>query len=230
MAAISRVSSDHVATLDDFQCIVRESTVKAECGREFIRVDKLMGWLESPGPSLVEGGHRKQIDLLARAAYRDHLPNDIRPAIHESLLLKNCPLTFCVLVELGHGNLVHEFQRYHLTDRNLETMDSSTLREKIKKHMNINDSSSKLDPSGLAKRFDELRWKYFAPKFDLRLEGNFSKDRILPIVRKQAFKNGGTAKLYKIEILEEFVGDNLRKEVCESVKEGKDGVDKVSYK
>ena len=223
MVTFNRVPSHHITTLKEFEDVVQKSTEKAECGRNFIRVEKLMEWLKSPS---IEPNPRTQIYRLAFAAYRETLV--IRPPIEESILLNDCPLTFCILVELGHGHLVHEFQRYHLIDRNLETMDSSALRSKIERDMTFYDTHSEFELSGVAERFDKLRWKYFAPKFELRRGEKFPKDCILPIVQKQAIKNGGTAKLHRIEILEEFVGTSLREEVCNSVKVGKDGADKVS--
>ena len=207
--------------VNDFNDVLATLTLKAFCGRDFIRVERLKEWLQNTRLSPIDGQPRRQIDLLAHVAYGDRLWNSIYPAIEPSTLMNDCPLTFCILVELQHGHEVNEFHRHHLTDLNLRTMDSSQLRATIENNMKIKDAAS------LAKSFDELRWKYFVPEFDLRQAENYSKNCILPITKRIEIKTGGTAKLYRIEVLEEFVGEKLRKEGCNCVEADTDELGKV---
>ena len=232
MATDDKASSSYVATLDELNRVIVELTVTAVCGREFVRVGKLKEWLSSPGPPAEYGSQRKQIDLLAHAAYAHSLENSIHPPIHESTLLRTCPLTFCILVKLGHGHLIESFQRQHLDDSNLNTMESSTLQAKIESiasDPNLNNKYSPNEALSLARKFDELRWKFFVPTFELHQGDVFSKNHILPIVKKRPMNpKGGTAKLYRIEVLEEFVGTSLRDAVSSSVHDKKDEFGKVS--
>ena len=207
--------------VNDFKDVLGTLTLKAFCGRDFIRAEELKEWLQNTRLSPFDGRPRKQIDLLAHVAYGDRLINSIYPTIEPTALLNECPLTFCILVELQHGHVIDEFHRHHLTDLNLRTMESGQLRATIENSLKIEDAAS------LAKSFDKLRWKYFVPKFDLRQAENYSENCILPITKRAEIKTGGTATLYRIEILEEFVGEDLRKEGCNCVETGTDGLGKV---
>ena len=225
MTPVNGTSSHHDAAISEFNSLLQSLTVTAECGGKFILVEKLKAWLESED----ETYPRRQIDRLARAVYREFLGDSIHPMIDESVLLRSCPLTFCILVELGHGCLIHQFSRHHLVDQSLATMDSDTLRSQLKRELNLQDEYQIDGVSDLAERFDKLRWKYFTNIFDLRQDEFFSKTRILPIVRKQEINaKGGTAKLYRIEVPEEFVSESLREEVRNSIRDTKDG--KVSLR
>lgn len=67
--------------------------------------------------------------------------------------------------------------------------------------------------------FDNIQWRFCPAQFDLDMGREFWKNRILPICSRQPINltKGGTAKLWQIAVLEEFVGKELREVVKNSV-------------
>jgi hypothetical protein len=69
----------------------------------------------------------------------------------------------------------------------------------------------------LAVDFNREQWRFCPAKFELEMGRNFGKDRVLPFFIKEPINfKGGTASLWQIEVLEEFVGLKLRKTVRSS--------------
>jgi hypothetical protein len=63
----------------------------------------------------------------------------------------------------------------------------------------------------LAIKFNEVQWQFCPAKFELEMGRDFEKDRVIPICKKEIINTkGGTATLWQLEVLEEFVGDKLR--------------------
>jgi hypothetical protein len=187
-----RVSS-HERIMGDFSAMLKTCEMTAICGRTFLRVEKLKDWLD------------KNAETLLWAVYmpEDHInlpisPRQVRRSDTYALLV------FSILLELGHGNLIDTFHHVHLVDRlpiDLATLESRLKRSKL----------SEADALNLADNFDQIQWRYCPPKFRLEHREDYRPTEIVPIFKKEAINTkGGTATVWQIVVLEEFVEKDLR--------------------
>ena len=210
-------SRDYDATIRAFKEKLQECTVTAVCGREYILVDKLKSWLRSE----VSGNTTRASRLFNIVYRRRHPSQPWPPACDFSRGNHSCLLVFCILLELGSGELVEKFQRTDIVDRRLP-IDLPSLQEEI--------AAMRL-PAALAERFDEMQRRFCAITFDLDMDRDYIKNQVLPICEKKTINDkGGTAQLWQIAVQEEFVGEKLRNAVALSeFDDSKDLFGKVSY-
>jgi hypothetical protein len=123
---------------------------------------------------------------------------------------------FCILLLLDYGHLVARcFQREGKVDKSLP-VDLLTLRNVLHKHSKCVGMSEE-EADKLAVDFNREQWRFCPAKFELEMGRNFGKDRVLPFVIRQPINfKGGTATLWQVEVLEEFVGLKLRETVRSS--------------
>ena len=197
---------DHDSSIREFKAKVQSYTKPAVCGRSYVLVSKLIQWLRSP---VNAGTETTQISRLLFAAFRDRRFLPIAPETC-SIGDRSCLLVFSVLLEIGFGHLVHAFQRLDIIDKHLPT-SLLTLREKLYDRKDIPDGDK------LATVFDQAQWRFCPAKFELHVGEDFVEHRILPICKKDKINNkGGTAKLWQIEVQEEFIGPKLKDAVSNS--------------
>jgi hypothetical protein len=168
------------------------------------------------------GSETTQASLLLNAAYQ-HQNRPARPIDTEELFddRAGCILTFSILLELGRGDLVHWFWRWERGDKQLP-IDLVSLRAIFRDMQTPNWVQ-------YAEAFNDVQWKYCAPKLDLNNGRQYPEQRIMPFRRKkQINKKGGTAQLWQIEVLEEFVEPKLREAVTKSRYDLGDGFGTVS--
>jgi hypothetical protein len=67
-----------------------------------------------------------------------------------------------------------------------------------------------------ARKFYNRQWAFSPATFDLHLGQEWAKNRVIPICNKEEINVGGTAKVYQIEVQEEFVGEQLKEVVSAS--------------
>lgn len=172
-----------------------EYTRKAACGREFTLIDRLQDWLRSP-----VGGEGTHADRLLRVAY-DYRNKPGVPMTTDKLKPGDdcCLLVFCILQRIGRGNLIHIFSRKGKVDRLLPIPRAHL--EAI-----ANDEHD----ADLSSAFFELQHRFRPARFDLHGRTDWDEDIVVPIYQKNAIKAGGTARLWQIDIPEEFVGQTLR--------------------
>ncbi|KAL8690381.1 MAG: hypothetical protein Q9218_004160 [Villophora microphyllina] len=70
--------------------------------------------------------------------------------------------------------------------------------------------------SHMASEFVKQQHRFCPARFEYQRPANWGKDVVLPICSKQPINEGGTAHLWLIEVPEEFVGEDLRKESSRS--------------
>jgi hypothetical protein len=189
----------------DFKAELDTCMMTGMCGRPYIRVAKLIKWLKSEASP---GSRVSQVERLLYAAYHDRieLPISIRQVCRSD----NCSLlVFSILLELGYGGLFDRFQRQGIVDKHLP-IDLRNLKYLLEPLRLPNATE-------LAGQFDRKQWAYCAVKFDLYLGQDYPKNRIIPICSKEEINTkGGTARLWQIEVQEEFVGQQLREVVSTS--------------
>lgn len=207
-------ASEHAVAIQDFKAKLRSCTTEAACKRSYVLVSKLTQWLRSKVQVL--GFETTQASRLLHFAHRHSLHGT--PVRRQTLSDGENPflLIFSILLELDMGDLIFSFIRSEKGDIHLP-IDLYTLKEIFK-------SNNVTDPEERAKAFDDAQWRYAVPRFELEKVYSFHRNRILPICRKKPInEKGGTAKLWQIEVLEEFVGPRLKQAVRNSCYDPKNG-------
>ena len=201
--------SSNEALMVEFRAKIKECELYAYCKRPFLRVEKLRQWLGTHVGSLLEATYQQW-----------HSPEF--PITAEELCEKQSGLLlFSILLELGRGEYVHVFGPEGVMD-NLP-ITSKTLERALRA---IAESDiPKANVGSLWEDFDRLQWRYCPPKLKYRKRARYSYDPnyVIPILRKEPINTkGGTAKVWQIEVLEEFIEPDLRKIVSKSKFDGKD--------
>ena len=211
------VGTNHENVVRDFKAMLKKWTVLGTCKRQFVLVAKLTSWMKEPGP----GCHNRRTGCLLQAAYsRRNEPGLPIEADHIAQGGQSALLTFCILLELDLGRLIHIFHSHELVDRKLP-IDQHQLCEKLEVLDDLPEPAEQL-----AMKFNEKQWRYCAATFDLRMGREYVSHKILPIrVKRKINKKGATADLWYIEVHEEFVTKRLRDAVPDSrfSLEGPDG-------
>lgn len=187
--------------LHDLKSKVSACTREAVCRRSYVLVAELTQWLRS---SVHPGKSTTQCGRLLLAVYGDQIPPPSTDKLSEEDSC--CLLVFCILLLIGRGNLIHVFQRFNILDKHLP-IPLQQLQTRLQ-------GPRIPDPMQLAAEFNEKQWLFCPAKFDLHLGQEYNEHRILPICQKAKInEKGGTARLWQIEVKEEFVGDALKQAV-----------------
>ena len=218
-------TSDYETLLRDYRAKIKEFTLHGACGRPYIFISKLKKWLRAKDDS---GHNASRATRLLNAAYRRHHEHEPVPISYESLKPSgtSCLLVFCILLLLDYGHLVHRFQREGKVD-NILPIPLDSLRSILGEYRQ-EVSMSKEDADRLVAQFNKKQWRFCPANFETGYPRNFGKDRVLPFCVKQIINSkGGTASLWQVEVLEEFVGPQLRRKVPTS--RYKNTKDKLGY-
>jgi len=192
--------------LDDltrrFKNEIRDLEVEGTCKRRYVRVEKLKQWLEGR-----DDGHvTTRIEELLEVAYRSRSRGQPGLPIQAAEIRDpdNCSLlVFSILLELDRGNFIDRFCELELVDRRLP-IDLSSLKAQLVQN-NIPDGDV------IAEQFDKRQWRFFPATFELSRKKTYLQHYIIPISKKEKINDkGGTARIWQIEVLEEFVGKSLR--------------------
>ena len=187
--------------LDEFRRKLDLYTQTAVCGRRFVLVEKLQGWLRSPCD-----GQTTYADRLLRVTYQDRSGHDFQPVTSDIFKPGEscCLLVFCILHLVGHRKAIQAFSLHQKVDRQLP-MGRETI-EKMCRDADIRDED-------IPSKFFQVQHRFTPAKFELRQGKKWERDTVIPIYQKNPIKEGGTAQLYQIDIPEEFVDEKLR-HVC----------------
>jgi hypothetical protein len=168
--------------------------------RQFILTKQLEKSLNEKVPS---GGYRFAEELLV-CVYEKEDPIPIKIERLLASHKRSCLLTFCILLELGQGNLLHQFVRHDVCDKALP-LDLKALRQILEKFQPAGSSD-------LAEAFDNKQWKYFPAFLESDLSGSWHSQRILPFCDRELINDkGSTAEIHQIAVPEEYVDDQLSK-------------------
>lgn len=182
---------------EDFSKMLKSCRMINVEGKTYIRTTPLVEWMLGKGKS-----NASHLEILLDRVYsRDMMvpieASAISTGAHSSLLV------FSILLELGYGHLIHLFHRYDLTDRRLP-YQTAELRAVL-------DRVEVSGESGLAERFTEKQWAYQPLQLQYRVSLDCPPEMVVPIHQRQQINaKGGTATLWEIVVLEDFVNDELR--------------------
>lgn len=204
-------------TLDDFERELEACKVKAICGRTFLRIKRLAKWL------------KKNTGTLLWAAYsqenRSSLPINERQ-VQNSTFGDGPILVFGVLLELKYGHFIDLFHSVRLAHRLPHSLYDLETALKAGGDPRLTEE----DAIELARRFDNAQWRYCPPSFDWLHVQKHLPQHIIPIIRKEAINSkGGTAKVYQIAVLEDYVGKEMAELISFSKYQSEgDGLGQVS--
>ncbi|CAG8952521.1 hypothetical protein HYFRA_00009625 [Hymenoscyphus fraxineus] len=118
------------------------------------------------------------------------------------ILLPNYVAIFCILIEIGKGTAIEHFVRQGLNDKHLPFDPQHAPA----------DFPPDTSDGTFYQRFCEMQWRFCVPDFERGVERVFHNRSLLPIVKKRAVAEGGSAKLFEIEVHSSY--NKLRPESC----------------
>ena len=194
----------HEKAIDDFRKTLKGCTVEASCGRPLVLVTRLTTWLMEK----CEMEDYTQVERLLDAAYQERTATSPGLPIKKDNICDNNDSSlklFCILLDLGRGELIHELTRREKTDKNFPT----ELPRLIDVFRFLGEEAT-----SVAASFDHLQWKYFPAILERNTGKEYHQNRVLPFTKiVEINSKGGTAQLFQVEVLEDFVGPNLRDEM-----------------
>lgn len=213
-----RITSNEAFRDADFEEQVQKYTLKtskAACGRDYIRISALTAWLRSDYTTS-DGKTISQFHRILLNVYED---KQFWMVLDEKVD-KKMDIVFCILLSIGQPHAVKDFQAAGIVDKKLP-MRLATLDSKIRGHrINGRYQLSQSERTWLAKQFDNRQWKFRPHVFKIDDDECLSPNCILPIYNKepivndeQKTKQGGTARVYRLKILEEFLDFEIRKAI-----------------
>ncbi|KAI9744665.1 MAG: hypothetical protein M1818_002194 [Claussenomyces sp. TS43310] len=218
-------TDEHTRAIIDFEAQLEGCTIKTPdppiaCGRSYVRVSKFTEWLGSE--ATLRGNTTTQTSRLLEYAYRNW-PQHARTMTRAKLFDSESPciIIFCILLKVGWGELIHLFRKRQKVDKHLP-IDLLSLKKIFGQIAQVPGLPRPLlTPDELAAAFDREQWQFCPATFDLDEDPDFHRKRIIPIFRKEIINmKGGTASLWQVEVLEEFVGKRLREVVKTSLYNG----------
>ena len=187
----------------EFQAHVETCTVKAVCGRRYIRAQELKSWFERKWSTGDSGEITQASRLLRVACGRYSHPG--HPIPDGRLYIPGadcCGIIFSILLRIDAGQHIETLLRKDVTDRNLPI--SLLELNKLFRRANIPDYEK------VASAFNAEQWHFRPIRFKLNMSMDYEMQQILPICRKYEINKGGTSKVWQIVVQEEFVDRPLR--------------------
>ncbi|KAF4634094.1 hypothetical protein G7Y89_g4015 [Cudoniella acicularis] len=175
----------------------------------------LLAWIQrSSCPSVSEINHdekrekRSFVPLRAVEAYLEENRNERlnrlltevyqpeHPPTYPEAILRRYTSVFCILLEIGKGNLIHHFTEHDSLRDSRLPFDPSVPPPQL--------SKTSVDEETYQK-FCDKQWRYAVPIFERLLDKSFSPEQILPIVHREPLGLGqGGAKIWRIAIHEDY--------------------------
>lgn len=193
---MSTSSISQTQLIAEYRQFVQECEVQSFCGRQFIRIRRLREWMEP-----------RKSDLLFEA-YRRREPWE-QPSIHKIWDDPNGAwLVFAILLEINHGDLIDLFLR--LGFRNLP-IPRDMLRQQLAQYA-VEPHFTREEVDRIVELVDKRQFAFCPVHLDIGHDKYYSERYILPIhSRKVINHKGGTASIWQVEILEEFLEPGLRR-------------------
>lgn len=206
---------------------VKACTHTAACGRKFVEIQRLTRWLRSPP----HGSSTPHIHRILETVFADDVGR-VRPVIDIKDGTSNrVDIVFAILHEIRQLRLIVSFQQAGIVDSrlplNLRTLEE-TIREAgiCKEKFPGPDAASRQEQAivELVESFDKYQYQFRPHIFRSDGEPRLSGKHILPVLERNEIgyivggvfvrKEGGTAYIYRLAVLKEF----LSKEILDVVK------------
>lgn len=133
----------------------------------------------------------ERLNNILKALYHPDIP----PTYPEAIL-KRYTLVFCILLEIGRGDIIHLFTEHDALRDNHLPFDESNAPPQFP------------EPAGKPSFYQEFcqhQWKYSIPSFRRPLDQSFPPQQILPIIARDQLSEGKSGySLSKIIIHEDY--------------------------
>jgi len=228
-------ASEEIRFYNEFDEQLQKCTLNTHheaCGRSYVRTHKMEAWWR--GSALLRQEVTTQAARMLRYSYRSaKIETLLKPDVDDILAEgdRSFARILSILCELRLVKVIHQFRNKNLRDRDLP-IEQSKLLDRFRE---MADAGLILvtDCEHLAHSFYQKQWKYCAEIIGADEFRDYDHDSIIPIHHKEVITDkGGTAKLWRIVVLKEFVHENLQNEAREYVPLGSkdDGQGPVSNK
>jgi hypothetical protein len=202
----------------EFRNQLEQCTLTAICGRQFVLTARLNQWLRSTCCA----SNKKQFERLLYADWERRQQRQPEVDVSSLRLERDGLILFSILLDLQITKHLGAFCQRGIVDGKLP-MDLQSLKQKLREH-----GISEFD--AVSQKFYEGQWKFFPAIFRLHDSSAFEKRRIVPIILKEFISEKGlTADLLQVEVLADFVEDDLKAKIPQSSYERNDGLGKVSW-
>jgi hypothetical protein len=187
---------------------IQECTVRAVCGREYVRTGALQSWL------VAEVQTRARVRKIMDAATRHH---NVSLFLSKHQILDRgdidcCLILFSILLELHLGHLLRPLEAVGIRDRKLP-MNLHEI-ERLTQNLKLPRESGIPSVNELVLKVYKAQWHFCPVNFELGMsERNLYMDHILPVCRKHKLSETATAIFFQIQVQEEFVGPKLKQAV-----------------
>ena len=111
-----------------------------------------------------------------------------------------CLLVFSILQKLERGDLIDVFSKKKKVDKLLPSPRHDFDENEI-------DGDHPDLSSAFFGKFFELQHRFRPASFDLHDRNDWGEDKVVPICRKNSIKVGETAKVWQIDVPEEYLND-----------------------
>jgi len=197
-------------TIGQLKDKIVELTVKPNDGKVYVRVEELKAWMSTPG---------FMRELLRQGWYRrNSQQNDPRNFATDTTEhdVGGLFIVIAILFATDHpdaGRCIEHFKTHGLTDVKLPIPKDHITT--LYQHKNVRRLfSDKTELERLASEFVDKQWAFCPIRLCLRMHPTLEEKRVVPICRKKAIKAGGSGKVWRIDVQEEFVDESLRVEVA----------------
>lgn len=188
-----------------FDLELKACTIENYDHKPLVCMGKLGKWMLEK-VSDEDGKETIRLDGLLQVVYSNRGPHHPGRITAERVISKGGLTVFCILLKLGRGNAIDIFLGHNINDSRL-----SLARAELERILRKTQLSN---PSDLAIKFYAAQCQFKVRKFELDYEAVYDLDEPLPICKRVLrSKKGGTAKLYTIFVLEEFVDDSLKEKL-----------------
>ena len=186
-------ADDDISIITEYSHVLAVNSLKNHEGLRYVRVPALIEWL-----SQTKSTGEMNLQLLLDHSYSQLI---MVPISAKSLLKgpRAGVVLFCILLELGMGNVIDQFVRFELTDSALPIGAARVARV-----LPLRESQE---------LFLKAQWAFCPVVLSLDMAVDLSEEQILPIYDQRLISSGGTAQVFEIVILEDFVTESLR-QVC----------------
>jgi hypothetical protein len=213
--ASATVEPDHIHLFDAKLAELTIQPVQREgwTPKSFILRDKLRKWLNAPADKSSPDSNAAVLLASAYEVWQQPAPPiTIQQVVGPGIM--KCLTTFCILLEMRQGQLLHHFRRCWIVDARLPMMLTDLQARIVEVLKAVSYTSSDIEHVSwdLAQKFNEKQWKYCAIRLKAGRKTDYlSPEYILPFVdRKLITDKGATAKVYEVGVPEYFLDDILK--------------------
>lgn len=182
---MAELQPEHHPTIQDFLRWKEDPDIHREgCGRS----DSTVGIKYIPQSAVIKKLTKERIEALLNVLFRDVE----QPAPDAELVMLHYRRPFAILLSVGFGRMISHF------------VEHLSLQDQCLPFTNEPQGFPKSTRRDLYKAFCEEQWQFCAVKLEYNMPYRLESSYVLPIIHKEKIGEGGSAKLYKIIVDEDY--------------------------